>query len=290
MQVEPACCTSGTAETCSAAEGEHPSPQRFIIRLVDYQPLADAQQYVSSALTGVPQWSMAHRAEHAYTFDTDFVVLEAPPSAEARLREALAQQRRVRDVHHDRVVRRPLLHDEEEVPGPKGSLVSDEDGSVSKRRGRLSTAWSWGDGSQHSHASAQPHQADVVQQRFEAHQRHIRSCNATLQQHSAAAHAETDAAADQAPFPAEHHRLWGDMLHDCDSDAGAGQLTHQRKLLMGNQVSAALGAGALWDQGFKGQGIHVGAHPPHMLSARWHIARACSTRRLCRSATAPGLM
>lgn len=269
MQLASVCQTGIADNTCPAGSA-HDALQRFIVRLLSYQPLAHAQRHISEALSTVPDWQLAYRSRQTYTFDTDFVVLEAPPHSEAALRAALVKERRVRDIHEDKVVRRPLVHrsgsDYDDGSGSSGTFDADDDGTVRKRSGRLSTAWSWDSASEHQHPAPQLRQSEVLRQRFEAHQQHMmhsaqrtQSCNASSAQDRVQQHC-SQGSRDQAPFPAEHHKLWGNMLHADDNEDAGEQLAHQRRLLMGNQVSTALNAAALWDQGFKGQGIRVGAH------------------------------
>ena len=254
---------------------------RYIVRLRAYQPLTVAHAAISKLLASLASWSFAHRSLLASTFDTDFCVIEAQPSALAALSHALLASALVLDIHQDKVIRRPLESGSDAAPGGalgakraerRGSnFEHDDDGSVSKRSGRLQTAWSWSEGESDAAEDAGAHaHAAHLRQRFAAH------THAQQHEGDGSVRAHSQNRSDAAPYPAEHLDRWGALLHDDDAGVGAANAHGRRLLAGGTQVTTALGAGAVWRQGYKGTSIRVGANAK---------SRSISCHRSCQSQT-----
>jgi hypothetical protein len=281
----PSLVCNATAGQAAAASDD---AQRLIVRLHSYQPLAAAHALVSQLLQQLPAWSFAARSPLVSTFDTDFCVVQAPAGALEAVSAVLSSSERIRDVHEDRMLRKPLAqskdrgaaqsarnqHSADQAPGGAGapqwgsgsSFVHREDGTIEKRPGRLSTPWSWEDSEldEAGEAGKQAH-AENVRARFHAH---TQSLVSTPTNASAALEAFGH---DKGAFPARHLQLWGDAIHGGSSEdegdatggvfSGGARGLGRRLLGGGTQVTSALHAAPLWNEGFRGEKIRVGARP-----------------------------
>ena len=237
------------ATACTDSLTWQDSASRYIVRLASYQPLSQAQDLVAQLLAPLSPWQLAARSPLAHTFDTDFCVIQALPSAIDTLTSALLASSQVRDVHEDRVIRQPLMHhDSRSAPaqhsddpvnsasmqgqshgGAHGAARSHgssfaagegEDG-ISKKGGRLQTKWSWPEGSLDAlDATAQREHAETVRARFAAHTAALQhshsgalhSVNAYGPSHNAHAASKRQrrhSKTDRGLFPAGHEVRWG---------------------------------------------------------------------------------
>lgn len=277
-----------------AATTSMPPISRSIARLHSYTSLAAAERMVASVLSGLPAWHFPARSPLVVAHDTDFVVVAAPVSELLAVTTALEASPYIRDVHVDRVVHRQLSSvsdtDSEasgafrasqtassDVRTPQGVMVAptrhglvaglgnNSSEAVTKQPGRLRTAWSIDpekdEDADADEAGALNAQAAILQSRFRAHGRS--QAYSASESDGREVHGSLGKGHDKGKFPAGHVAEWGPLLHGPEDVAVEGDAAARGRRLQGQggatQVTSALSAPAVWNKGFSGRGIRVGA-------------------------------
>lgn len=232
--------------------------QRHIVRVREYQPLAQLHSHLTEYLISYDGWKFADRANPAQKFPTDFAVVTVSSCFTHVILEALQNLATVKDVTPDRQLR--SLQSEREGISKESQH---EDGvKVGKPSGRLRTRWSL-EGSQlaESEANELKTSAAVLQARRSAHQTAHRAVPILDKDSTAPQLGLGDSNDSNSKEKANRHLMpWGSLADIDLDDAEAWTAEAQRRQLLGSgtQVSDAMGAPKLWSQGYKGKNVRVG--------------------------------
>jgi hypothetical protein len=221
---------------------------------------------VSKLLQSHASWSVVSRNPLAAHYDTDFVVIKSATFAVAALSRALLASPHIRDIHPDKVIRRPLAipsdtdppNEQDEAMHHASRFGYEADGTITKLPGRLHTAWS------HETALTDTdglrEHASTLRSRFQAHTQSLGHIHTTCHTPKNVSAHSVSAGRDLGAYPARHLELWGELVRE---EAEAGEVSrHGRRLAGSQQVTTTLKAPFIWQQGFKGTGIRVGARFP----------------------------
>lgn len=197
-------------------------------------------------------------------FPTDFALIASSEEQLSSLTASLLSSPSIRDIHPDRTIRGLLESDAQtESSGTQNvSLNAGASGAIEKKPGRLSTKWSIGSEQSVSDIVADlKHDAKVIQARRAAHDRSQGNDDDTpICKRS---QCDDDVQGQSSAQGTDRHLLpWGKLDSiDLDDEESWQEEGQRRQLLAStNQVATALGAPKLWNSGFRGGGIRVGAH------------------------------
>lgn len=234
---------------------------RHIIRFSSYKPIEQLHGAVREQLSHLRDWAILPRSNAAMQFPTDFALIASPDEQLASLTTSLLSSPSIKDIHPDRTIRGLLKSEQPDIEVSRtqnASLNAGESDAVEKRPGRLSTRWSIETEQRLSDIVAElKHDAKVIQSRRGAHDR----SQGKGEEPQMCKRASACDDADSTVGGTDRHLLpWGHLDSiDLDDEESWQEEGQRRQLLAGtNQVTTALGASKLWNEGFKGDGIRVG--------------------------------